>query len=322
MIMNHQSVLVNEIKEYLLNLKEGATLVDCTAGRGGHIDAIIKAKDNLKILAIDKDPSNISFLDEKYSINNNIGFTKYHNSLIRTVHSDYKYIEDILAFFKIKKVDAIIMDLGFCSTQIDDYSRGFSFFQDASLDMRYDTNSKNSAKDIVNEYSESDLSKIFKEYSDEKFAKNIARNIVYERSLKKIDTTFELKEIVYRSIPSKIRKKMTINPATKVFQALRIEVNSELESLDFSLNKIPYLLNKEGIFCVISFHSVEDRIVKNILNNFSSQCSCTSDIPFCVCKGEKHLLNKITKKPVVPSQEELNYNPRARSAKLRVYERI
>jgi len=315
--MEHIPVLLNETIQ-ALNLKDNSIYVDATVGRGGHLDKILKSINNSKIIAVDKDFNNIKYLEEKYNINSS-GFIKVENNYLRTVHSDYKYIEDILSFFNLSSVDGIIADLGFCSTQIEDKNRGFSFLKEAELDMRYDftTNSK-TAKTIVNEYSLDELINIFKDYAEEKFAKLIANKIITYRKIKQIKTTFDLADLIYNSVPKKFHGKT--HPATKVFQALRIETNSELASLNIFLNKIPDLLNKDARVAIISFHSIEDRIVKNALNSFTLNCNCSNY--FCNCGNNNKTLNKINKKPITPSNQEINLNPRSRSAKLRVYEKI
>lgn len=316
--MDHIPVLLNELVSYL-NLKNDSYIFDCTAGRGGHIDGILAKTKNSKIIAVDKDKSNIDYLKTKYSLKEP-GFNLVEGNFLAVVHSDYKYIFDILAYYQIEKLDAVLMDLGFCNTQIQDASRGFSFMADADLDMRYDLSSKLTAFDVVNEYAFEDLRDIFFKYGEEKFSNFIASNIVKQRLINPVKTTFELKNIIHNSIPKKYITKT--DPATKVFQALRIEVNSEFLSLEQCLKEIPLLLNSEARLCIISFHSIEDRIVKNTLEAYLGACTCPPNFPICSCPKDKHLLKKIVKKPIVPSAEEVFDNRKARSSKLRVYERI
>jgi len=315
--MNHIPVLLNETIA-ALNIKNNAIYLDATAGRGGHLAKLLCETNNSKIIAIDKDYNNIKYLDEKYNINK-AAFVEVENNYIRTVHSDYKFIKDILSYFNIAKVDGIIADLGFCSTQIEDFNRGFSFLKTASLDMRYDTlNNNKTAMTIVNEYSFENLIDIFKNYAEERFSKQIAAKIIMQRKQDKIKTTTELAELVYKAVPKKFHG--NTHPATKVFQALRIEVNSELSSLSSFLNEIPFLLNKNGSLAIISFHSIEDRMVKTILNKYTTACVCQNY--FCTCSKDNKILNRVNKKPIQASNIELDLNNRARSAKLRVYEKI
>lgn len=318
--MDHKPVLLNELVSYL-NLKDESVILDCTAGRGGHIDGILAKTKNSKIIAVDKDKSNIDYLKTKYSINKP-GFNLVAGNSLALVHSDYKFVSDIIAYYQIEKLDAVFMDLGFCSTQIQDAKRGFSFMADGILDMRYDVRSKLTASYIVNNYSFEELRDIFFKYGEEKFSNAIASNILKQRLLKPIETTFELKNIVHSSISKKIINKSKTEPSTKIFQALRIEVNSEFQSLELCLNELPLLLNKEARLCIISFHSLEDRIVKKTLEAYLGACTCPPDFPVCNCSKEKFLLKKVLKKPIIPSEEEIFDNRKARSSKLRVYERI
>lgn len=310
-VYTHIPVLKEEIIKFL-NIKNDGIYVDCTAGRGGHIEGMLESgAKGIKILGIDKDPNNIDFLKKKFS----------DNKEVTLVHSDYKFLVDILHFYNIDKIDGIIFDLGFASIHIDDALRGFSFAKEGPLDMRYNTEQPFKAEDLVNDYSEKELGRIIKDYGEDKFFKNIARQIVKAREEKRITSTRELKEIIHRSIPAKFKAGKNIDPATKTFQAIRIEVNSEFESLEIVLPDAIKLLNKGGRFCAISFHSIEDRIVKQTINKAVSPCSCPKGLVQCVC-GKKPILKWIVRTPLTASKEELNLNPRSRSAKLRVAEKI
>ena len=307
----HVPVLKNETLEYL-NIKDGGVYIDCTAGRGGHLEGILKsgAKD-ITVIGIDKDPSNVEFLKDLFSKHKNVTIVK----------SDYRYLSDILKFHGIKKIDGVIFDLGFASIHIDDASRGFSFAKDGPLDMRYDTEQALKAEDIINEYPERELGRIIKEYGEEKFFKNISRQIVKAREEKRVTRTLELRDIIHRSIPARFRAGKKIDAATKTFQAIRIEVNSEFESLKAVLPYVIDLLNVEGRLCTITFHSIEDRIVKQTVNKAINPCTCPPGLVQCVC-GEKPKLKWVIKMPLTASKNELDLNPRSRSAKLRVAQRI
>jgi 16S rRNA (cytosine1402-N4)-methyltransferase len=306
--MDHIPVLKKEILK-ALNLKKDQVYLDCTAGRGGHIDLILN--DSVKVIAIDKDPKNVKFLEDKYKDNKNVNI----------VCSDYKDLDNVLSFFNIKCVDAVVFDLGYSSIHVDQEQRGFSFKKDGPLDMRYNQEQDFSAKNIVNEYSFEDLSQILKEYGEEIFHKKIANEILKYRLDKKILRTRQLRELVLKAIPAKYRRNARIDPATKTFQAIRIEVNSELESLKLGLKKAIDVLNQGGRLCVISFHSLEDRIVKRTFNSYINPCTCPPKIPMCVC-GKKQSLKWLEKGPIMAEDKEKEENKRARSAKLRIVEKV
>ena len=219
----------------------------------------------------------------------------------------------------ISKVDGILLDIGVSSYQLDEAERGFTYKQDAPLDMRMDQRQEMTAKDIVNGYSEEDLYRIIRDYGEDKFAKNIAKHIVQARQIKPVETTFELDEIIKAAIPMKFRATGG-HPAKKTFQAIRIELNRELEVLDESIDAMTDLLNDNGRLCIITFHSLEDRIVKTRFRKNENPCTCPPDFPVCVC-GKKPKGKVITRKPIVPDEEELEENKRAKSSKLRVFER-
>jgi len=308
---NHIPVLFKQTIEGL-NIKDGGVYIDCTAGRGGHLAGILQSgKKDLTVIGIDKDPTNIKFLESKFSDSN-----------LKLVSTDFKFFDDVMSFFKIYKADGILMDLGYSSTQIDDKERGFSFRYKAPLDMRYNNESDFlTAGDIVNTYSAEQLEKIFFEYGEERFSKKIVKNIIEARALKQIENTFELRRIIEDSIPNKFKATSSIDPSTRVFQALRIEVNSELKSIEESLTKVLDILNPGGRLCVISFHSLEDRIIKQFVNSKINTCTCPPKLPQCVC-NLKPLMQWIGKNPITAYEDEIQSNPRSRSAKLRVAEKL
>ncbi|EGY79676.1 16S rRNA (cytosine(1402)-N(4))-methyltransferase RsmH [Peptoniphilus indolicus] len=307
----HKSVLLNETID-LLNVREGGIYVDGTIGGAGHSCEILKRIGNDGLLiGIDQDTNALKKAD---SVLSRIG------SNYKLFHSNYKNFEDILNELNIDKVDGILLDLGVSSYQFDEGSRGFSYNYDARLDMRMDTTSNLSAWEIVNEYSKEELTNIIKDYSEERFASKIADNIVKKRNIKSIDTTFELVEVIKEAIPLKFRVKGG-HPAKKTFQALRIETNDELGVLRSALDSMINRLNKNGRIAIISFHSLEDRIVKETFKYRFLDCICPPESPVCIC-DKKRDIEIITRKPVVATEKELKENNRAHSAKLRVAEKI
>ncbi|MDY2986206.1 MAG: 16S rRNA (cytosine(1402)-N(4))-methyltransferase RsmH [Peptoniphilus sp.] len=307
----HKSVLLNETID-LLNVREGGIYVDGTIGGAGHSREILKRIGNDGLLiGIDQDTNALKKAD---SVLSKIG------SNYKLFHANYKNFEDILNELNIDKVDGILLDLGVSSHQFDEGSRGFSYNYDARLDMRMDTTSNLSAWEIVNEYSKEELTKIIKDYSEERFASKIADKIVKKRSIKPIDTTFELVEVIKDAIPLKFRVKGG-HPAKKTFQALRIETNDELGVLRNALDRMINRLNKNGRIAIISFHSLEDRIVKETFKYRFLDCVCPPESPVCTC-DKKREVEIITRKPVVATEKELKENNRAHSAKLRVAEKI
>ena len=237
---------------------------------------------------------------------------------VTIVRSNYCDMKSKLHELGIDKVDGIVLDLGVSSYQLDTAERGFSYREDAPLDMRMDTRQKMTARDIVNDYTEADLYRVIRDYGEDKFAKNIAKHIVQARAMKPVETTAELSEIIRASIPMKFQKKSG-HPAKRTFQAIRIELNRELDVLRDSLDDMIDLLNPGGRLCIITFHSLEDRIVKSAFRKNENPCTCPPDFPVCVC-GKKSKGSIITKKPILPSEEELEYNSRSKSAKLRIFE--
>ena len=305
----HISVLLNESIN-ALNLKEDGIYVDCTLGYAGHSSEILKRIRRGCLFAFDQDKDAINYSREKLSkIGDN--FT--------IIDSNFVHIKEKLKEQGITKVDGILFDLGVSSVQLDQDTRGFSYHNDARLDMRMDQNQKLSAYEVVNEYDEKSLIDIFYKYGEEKFSPVIAKNIVKYRQTKKIETTLELVEIIKKSYPAKARKEK--HPARKVFQAIRIEVNNELNVLEKALTDALDLLNVGGRLAVISFHSLEDRIVKNIFREKTELDDLVKGLPIIpeeYIKEYKLVVNK----PIIPSDEELEFNNRSRSAKLRVIEKI
>ena len=305
----HNSVLLQETID-LLNINKDGVYVDGTAGAGGHSKEILKKlSDSGFLFCFDKDPDAINHLNSIFG-----GIAN-----IKVVNSDFKYISPKLDNFNIKKIDGILLDLGVSSYQIDNVERGFCYSKDAFLDMRM-TKSGISAYDVVNNFDVEDLSEILFKYGEEKFSWRIAENIELARKKKNIETTFELCKIVKDSIPLAVRRKGG-NPCKRTFQAIRIYVNDELNCLCKCIDSVFEKLNVGGRFCIITFHSLEDRIVKKKFAKLSQGCICPPDFPVCVC-NKKPLAKLINKRPIVPSKEELVRNNRAKSAKLRVIEKI
>ena len=298
----HVPVLCEEIMEILKVNNEG-TYLDATFGWGGHTEAIFLRAPQAKVVAMDRDSETLKFAQQRFS--------KILNKNLFLMHGNFK--DGVTDAF-----DGILIDLGFSSLQIDDPERGFSFQKEGPLDMRMDRTQKLTAAAIVNSWSEEDLAALFKTYGEEPFSKKISFRICKKRSEKPIETTTELSNLISISIPRRFQSK--IHPATKVFQALRIEVNQELTGLGEALEKMVLSLKPGGRLAVISFHSLEDRIVKQSFYRFERPCTCPSDFPHCVC-GKVALGVRITHKPIVPSDLEIQKNPRSRSAKLRVFER-
>ena len=308
MIFTHYSVLLDECIDGL-NINPNGTYVDCTAGGGGHSARILDKLTDGLLVCIDKDEEALNVCRKRLS-----------NGNVKFVHSDFKRLPQILESLGIESVDGILADLGVSSYQIDNPERGFSYMAaDAPLDMRMDASQKLTAKEIVNGYGERELLDIILDYGEESFAKSIARNIVLQRQKQSIETCGQLVEIIDKSIPYSARKKGS-HPAKRTFQALRIEVNKELDGLDGFLSSAAELLNPHGRLAVITFHSLEDRIVKRSFNDLTCDCVCPPNLPICVCnhRAKGSLVNK---KPILPSEKELLENSRSQSAKLRIFEK-
>lgn len=309
MEFKHKSVLLNETIDGL-NIKPDGIYVDGTLGGGGHAYEVSRRLgEKGSIVGIDQDAAAIEAASARL---------KDFGEKVTIVRSNYCDMKSKLHELGIDKVDGIVLDLGVSSYQLDTAERGFSYREDAPLDMRMDTRQKMTARDIVNDYTEADLYRVIRDYGEDKFAKNIAKHIVQARAVKPVETTAELSEIIRASIPMKFQKKSG-HPAKRTFQAIRIELNRELDVLRDSLDDMIDLLNPGGRLCIITFHSLEDRIVKSAFRKNENPCTCPPDFPVCVC-GKKSKGSIITKKPILPSEEELEYNSRSKSAKLRIFE--
>lgn len=306
----HKSVLLDETIE-MLDIKPDGIYVDGTLGGGGHSYEICKRLgDKGRLIGIDQDEAAILAGSDRL---------KEFGDKVTIVRSNYSNMKTVLLDLGIQKVDGILLDLGVSSYQLDTPERGFSYKENAPLDMRMDTRNDITAKDIVNNYSEHDLYRIIRDYGEDKFAKNIAKHIVRVRGEKPIETTDELTEAIKAAIPMKIRMN-TGHPAKKTFQAIRIELNKELEVLSKSLDDMIEMLNDKGRLCIITFHSLEDRIVKSSFRKNEDPCTCPPNFPVCVC-GNRSQGTVITRKPIAPSDEEVLNNKRSKSSKLRVFEK-
>ncbi len=310
MDFHHVSVLLEETIRGL-NIKPDGVYADGTLGGGGHAAAICrKLGANGRFIGIDQDEFAIGAASERL---------KEFGDKVSIFKSNYRYMKQVLLQNDMEKVDGILLDLGVSSYQLDAKERGFSYMEDACLDMRMDTAQGVTAGGIINHYSEEELFCVIKTYGEEKYARNIARNIVKARAENPIKTTFELVEQIEKSIPAKDRYTKG-HPAKRTFQAIRIECNRELEVLEQSLDEMIDLLRPEGRICIITFHSLEDRIVKNIFRRNQNPCTCPPSFPVCVC-GKESKGEMITRKPILPSEEEQERNKRSKSAKLRIFKR-
>lgn len=311
MEFRHYSVLLRETVEQLMIRPKGV-YVDGTLGGGGHAFEICKRLSNQgRFYGIDQDAAAIEAAGRRLA---------FFGDQVCIIRSNYCRMAEELKARGVKSVDGIVLDLGVSSYQLDEAERGFTYRENAVLDMRMDQRQEKSARDIVNGYSEADLYRIIRDYGEDKFAKNIARHIVKRREEKIIETTGELVEIIKESVPRKVRMQKG-HPAKQTFQAIRIELNQELEVLESSLDDMIDLLNPKGRICIITFHSLEDRIVKNAFRKNENPCTCPSHFPICVC-GKISKGRVVTKKPILPSEKELEENSRSKSAKLRVFERV
>ena len=310
MVFKHTSVLLEETVDGL-NIKPDGIYVDGTLGGGGHAYEVCSRLSNKgRFIGIDQDEAAIEAAGVRL---------RDFGERVTIVRSNYCDMKLQLQKLGIDKVDGIVLDLGVSSYQLDTAERGFSYRVDAPLDMRMDRRQKMTARDIVNDYSEMDLFRIIRDYGEDKFAKNIAKHIVMEREKGPIETTGQLIEIIKHAIPMKFQKTAG-HPAKRTFQAIRIELNRELEVLRESLDDMIELLNKDGRICIITFHSLEDRIVKSIYKRNENPCTCPSHFPVCVC-GNISKGSVVTRKPILPSDEEQEENSRSKSAKLRIFER-
>ena len=311
MEFNHTSVLLNETIEGL-KIKPDGIYVDGTLGGGGHSFEIAKRlNDRGRLIGIDQDEAAIAAAGERL---------KDFGEKVTIVRSNYRNALSVLHDLGIEKVDGMMLDLGVSSYQLDTQERGFSYRYDAPLDMRMDLRQTLTAKDIVNNYNETELFHIIRDYGEDKFAKNIAKHIALARAKKPIETTAELNEIIRAAIPAKMKAEGG-HPSKRTYQAIRIECNKELEVLKESLEELISILNPGGRLCIITFHSLEDRIVKTAFKKAENPCTCPPSFPVCVC-GKKSQGKVITGKPVLPCEEEMESNPRSKSAKLRIFEKL
>jgi len=304
----HQAVLLAETIDHLLNNLHG-TYVDCTLGGGGHLRRLAEyLEKDAHIIGIDKD---LDILEETRKTLN------FPN--VSLLHGDFRRLDDLLESMHIDKVHGIMMDLGVSSFQLDEAGRGFSFHEDAALDMRMDREQSLSARDLVNDYSEAELTRILFQYGEEKYARSISRAIINRRKQAPIETTMELVGIIQTSVPARYRREK--HPARKTFQALRIEVNGELDALLEVLPQAVARLHPGGRLCVITFHSLEDRIVKKFMQEKARDCICPPGLPICICNHPAEL-EILSRKPITANAEECEVNPRSRSAKLRAARKI
>lgn len=311
MEFKHKSVLLYETVDEL-NIKPDGIYVDGTLGGGGHSYEIAKRlSGGGRLIGIDQDEDAIKAAGKRL---------EPYMDRVTIVRNNYCNMDKVLDELGIDKVDGIMLDLGVSSYQLDAADRGFTYNVDTALDMRMDQRQEITAKDIVNEYSEFDLYRIIRDYGEDRFAKNIAKHIVAARQEKPIETTFELNDIIKVAIPMKVRATGG-HPSKRTYQAIRIELNKELEVLENSIDMMIDRLKPEGRLCIITFHSLEDRIVKTRFRNNENPCTCPPSFPACVC-GKVPKGRVITRKPVVPTDEEINENSRSKSSKLRVFERV
>lgn len=310
MDFQHIPVLYHEVIDNL-NIQPSGIYVDGTLGGAGHSSAIaIRLTQGGRLIGVDQDKDAIAAATKRLEA---------FDDRVTIVHDNYEHIPEILQSLGIAKVNGILLDLGVSSYQLDNPERGFSYNTDEPLDMRMDQDSPVTAADIVNGWSAEELTRILKDYGEERYASNIARRIVQQREDKPFETTGELVKVIRASIPMKMQDKYG-NPCKRTFQAIRIACNRELDVLQDSIDRLIDLLEPEGRLCIITFHSLEDRIVKNAFKRNENPCTCPPEFPVCVC-GKKSKGRVITRKPIVPSEEELEQNKRSASSKLRVFER-
>lgn len=309
MEFNHKSVLLNECIEYL-DITPSCIYVDGTLGGAGHSGEILKRLTTGHLYCIDRDGDAIEVAAQRL---------KKFGERVTIIKDTYSNMRSALSSYGVTSVDGILLDLGVSSYQLDEAERGFSYMHDGPLDMRMNPEDKISAYDVVNTYERQELIRVLKDYGEEPFAKNIAAHIIKRREETPIETTGQLCEVIKAAIPMKVQKTLG-HPAKRSFQAIRIEVNGELNELERVLNDIPDMLNPGGRVCIITFHSLEDRIVKNKFKEWEDPCTCPKSFPVCVC-GKKSLGRQVNKKPIIASKEEMEENTRSQSAKLRVFEK-
>ncbi|MDR7870089.1 MAG: 16S rRNA (cytosine(1402)-N(4))-methyltransferase RsmH [Tissierellaceae bacterium] len=310
MEFKHIPIMLNEVIDGL-NIKEDGIYVDGTLGGAGHSIEIVKKLKKGQLIGIDQDENALNKAREVLAD---------YGDRVTFVKDNYENIDRVLKELNVEKIDGILLDIGVSSHQFDEVSRGFSHNQDAPLDMRMDTSQNLSAWDVVNKYSLEELNDIIFNFGEERWAKRIAEFIVEERAIKPIDTTLELVTVIKKAIPKKVRMEGH-HPAKKTFQAIRIEVNRELDVLENSIEKMVNYLNPGGRIAIITFHSLEDRIVKDTFKELFKDCICPPHLPQCVCDKVREI-KIITRKPITPTDDELKLNPRARSAKLRIAEKL
>ena len=312
MEFRHISILADECME-ALQPQRGGIYVDCTAGGGGHSYEIARRlPENGRLICLDRDDAALAACEKRLA-----PFGEH----VTLVKSNFSEVEAVLDQLGIPSIDGIMWDLGVSSYQLDEKSRGFSYTAEAPLDMRMDTSCGITAADVVNTYSEAELIRILRDYGEEKFAPRVAHSIVTARVEKPLTTTTELAELIYQSIPAAARRKESQHPARRTFQAIRIEVNGELAAIAPSLEAAVNRLAPGGRAAVITFHSLEDRIVKQTFASLTGGCTCPPGFPVCVC-GNAPKIRLLNKKPILPSEEEIQYNPRSHSAKLRCAEKL
>ena len=310
MEFKHISVLFDETLDSL-NIKDGGVYVDGTLGGGGHSRGILERAENVRLIGIDRDIEAIRAAGERLSD---------FGDNVTLVNNNFSNIKQILNELNVDKIDGAVLDLGVSSYQLDNASRGFSYMHDARLDMRMNPSDELSAYEVVNSYNEEELTKIFYEYGEEKWSKRVAEFIVEKRKIKPVETTLELVDIIKAAIPKKVRVEGS-HPAKRIFQAIRIEVNNELGILKQTVSDIVDVLNPGGRISIITFHSLEDRIIKKAFLDLAMGCVCPKSFPVCVCNRQP-IVKIISKKPILPTSKEENENPRSKSAKLRVAEKL
>ena len=309
MEFKHLPVLLNECINGL-NIKSNGIYVDGTLGGAGHsVEIVKKLSSNGRLIGIDRDEEALKAAKERLRDFSNVTY----------IHGNHDNIKDILKELQIEKVDGILLDLGVSSYQLDERNRGFSYLGDNNLDMRMDKTQELDAKYVVNKYKEEDLANLIYEYGEERFSRQIAKNICIYRKEKEIKTTKQLVEIIEKSIPTFAKKDG--HPAKRTFQAIRIEVNNEIKPLYNTVKDCIDVLKSEGRLCIITFHSLEDRAVKNAFLQANGKCTCPNDLPYCVC-GAKKIGSIITRKPIIATEKEQEANSRSKSAKLRIFEKI
>lgn len=310
MEFNHTSVLLQEAVD-ILDIKEDGIYVDATLGGAGHSMEIVKRLKSGRLIAFDQDMDAINAAQETL---------KDYSAKVTLIHSNFENLKSKLYENGIEKIDGFLADLGVSSHQLDVPERGFSYMNDAPLDMRMDSGSDKSAFEVVNHYSENELKRIIRDYGEDNWAARIAKIIVERRTLKPIETTLELVDAIKAAVPKKMRDE-NLHPAKRTFQAIRIEVNRELEVISSVLKDAVELLNPDGVAAFITFHSLEDKIVKSGFKQLATGCICPREFPVCICDN-KPAVQIITRKPVLPTEEEISINPRSRSAKLRAAKKL